>query len=209
MNVFILNTGRCGSTTFIKACQHITNFTCDHESRVTLLGDARLEYPADHIEADNRLSWFLGRLDRRYGADAIYVHLQRDRRKTAESFAERYSRGVIFAYRNAILMRLPADLDPLAVSLDYCDTVNSNIETFLKDKPLKMSFQLENARQDFERFWEYIGAQGDLDAALAEFNTRYNTSPAPARDKPAPLALRSLRKLGRLARKLPEFVRAA
>jgi len=42
MNVFVLNTGRCGSTTFSKACQHVSNFTSQHESRVGLLGDARL-----------------------------------------------------------------------------------------------------------------------------------------------------------------------
>ena len=33
MNVFILNTGRCGSRTFARACAHITNYTSAHESR--------------------------------------------------------------------------------------------------------------------------------------------------------------------------------
>lgn len=215
MNVFVLNTGRCGSTTFIKACRHITNFSSAHESRVSFLGEARLDYPPDHIEADNRLSWFLGRLDRRFGADAIYVHLQRDRDQTAASFVSRYARGIMLAYRSGVLMRLPPQLDPVAVSLDYCDTVDSNIQCFLKDKPLKMSFQLENARQDFVRFWEFIGAQGDLEAALSEFETRYNPSdlaprsPAGASNQPVMLPLRTLRKLKRLAKKFPAFVRAA
>ena len=64
MNIFVLNTGRCGSTTFIKACQHIRNYTALHESRANRIAEQRLAYPRDHIEADNRLSWFLGRLDR-------------------------------------------------------------------------------------------------------------------------------------------------
>ncbi len=56
MDVFVLCTGRCGSTTFIKACAHITNYTAAHESRTGLLGSDRLDYPGKHIEADNRLS---------------------------------------------------------------------------------------------------------------------------------------------------------
>ena len=67
MNVFILNSGRCGSTTWIRACTHIDNFSAGHETRSHLSGDARLDYPDRHIEADNRLSWLLGRLDRQYG----------------------------------------------------------------------------------------------------------------------------------------------
>ncbi|MEJ1383421.1 MAG: hypothetical protein RPV21_03475, partial [Candidatus Sedimenticola sp. (ex Thyasira tokunagai)] len=67
MNIFILNTGRCGSTTFIEACRHITNYSAAHESRIQLIGDRRLAYPQNHIEADNRLSWLLGRLEHTYG----------------------------------------------------------------------------------------------------------------------------------------------
>src|SRR5262245_39334592 len=102
MNVFILNTGRCGSTTIIKACSYITNYTAAHESRTGLVGPDRLDYPPNHIEADNRLSWFLGRLERTYGNDAFYVHLKRQDAATARSFAQRYQYGIIKAYRDAI-----------------------------------------------------------------------------------------------------------
>jgi hypothetical protein len=57
VNVFVLGRGRCGSTTFIRAYKHISNFTSGHETRARLLGEARLNYPDHHIEADNRLSW--------------------------------------------------------------------------------------------------------------------------------------------------------
>jgi len=175
MNVFILNTGRCGSMTFAKACQHISNFTSAHESRCGLLGEARLAYPDNHIEADNRLSWFLGRLDRQYGNNAVYVHLIRNSNDTAVSYAKRlFPGGIIPAYRNGILQSLPEDTSNLSVSLDYYDTVNSNIELFLKDKTRKMTFELENAKQDFLGFWDLIAAEGEKQAALAEFNINYN-----------------------------------
>lgn len=162
--------------TFIKACEHITNFSSAHESRCDQLGDARLAYPDNHIEADNRLSWFLGKLDKQYGDNAIYVHLKRNNNDTATSYAKRlFPGGIIPAYRKGILQHLPDDTPDLSVSLDYCDTVNSNIELFLKDKTRKLEFNLENAKQDFKKFWDFIDAKGDLDSALAEFNIAYNS----------------------------------
>lgn len=179
MNVFILNAGRSGSLTFINACRHITNYTCAHESRSGHLGDARFQYPQNHIEADNRLSWFLGRLDRAFGNDAFYVHLRRNRSDTAGSFTGRYTGGIIRAYRKTILIGLPRDTDAMDVALDYCDTVESNIELFLRDKSNKMDFSLENAGEVFPEFWELIQAEGDLNTALSEFGTAYNASQQP------------------------------
>ena len=176
MNIFILNTGRCGSTTFIKACQHISNFTAAHESRCTLIGKQRLSYPENHIEADNRLSWILGRLDSVYGDNAFYVHLSREKNKTAESFARRNEFGIMKAYREGLLMQEQQNDSALELAHDYIDTIESNIALFLKDKTHTLKFSLENAEQDFSRFWQSINAKGDLDAALAEWNTSYNAS---------------------------------
>ena len=177
MNVFVLNTGRCGSTTFIKACQHITNFSSAHESRCHMLGADRFAYPENHIEADNRLAWFLGKLDHYYGDNAVYVHLKRNRDATANSYAKRmFPGGIIPAYREGILQFLPEDVSLMSVCQDYYDTVNSNIELFLKDKSRKMLFELENAKSDFRKLWELVQAQGDINAALGEFNTVYNAS---------------------------------
>ena len=177
MNVFVLCTGRCGSTTFIQACSHISNFTAEHESRTALLGADRFRYPPNHIEADNRLAWLLGRLDKVYGDNAFYVHLRRDLQATAASFVKRYAGGIIKAYRGSgILLGLSDDADPLAVCLDYCETVNSNIELFLRDKSHVMEFWLERASPDFAEFCRAIDAVVDIDAALAEFDVRYNAS---------------------------------
>ena len=176
MNIFILNTGRCGSTTFIEACRHITNYSAGHETRTARIGEARFDYADNHIEADNRLSWFLGRLDRRFGDDAAYVHLRRDDEATARSFVKRFEHGIIKAYWNDVLMGQLPEGNPLSVSLDYCETVNENIRAFLKGKSRKMDFRLENATQDFARFWEFSGAEGDFERAAAEWETRHNAS---------------------------------
>ena len=176
MNIFILSTGPCGSTTFIQACQHIKNYTASHESRSALTGKQRLGYPDKHIEADNRLSWFLGRLDREYGDNAIYVHLTRDRASTAESFALRKDYGIMQAYKEGILQGGTEQQSALDLALDYIDTVEANIMHFLKDKTNKMTFKLESARDDFEKFWNLIGADGNLDNALAEWEVHYNAS---------------------------------
>jgi hypothetical protein len=164
MNVFILNTGRCGSTSIIEACRHITNYSASHESLSGELGAARFAFPDNHIEADNRLSWLLGRLDREYGDRATYSHVYR------------FSHGIMRAYSRGILRGLDREADAYAVGLDYCDTVNSNIELFLRDKSRKMTFELERAEEDFRRMWELIGAEGDLEAAIAAMLTPHNST---------------------------------
>jgi hypothetical protein len=176
MNIFILNAGRCGSTSFIKACQHITNYSAGHETRINLTGVQRLDYPNHHIEADNRLCWLLGRLDRRFGGEAYYVHLIRNRQASISSFVKRTDFGIIKAYREGILLGGQGQ-SPEEIAEDYLTTIDTNIELFLKDKPQKSLFKLEQAQSDFKHFWRQIGAQGDLNKALAEWQIRHNASP--------------------------------
>ncbi len=176
MNVFVLCTGRCGSVTFAKACGHMTNFTSAHESRTHKLGGDRLAYPDQHIEVDNRLAWFLGRLEQAYGDRAFYVHLKRDDASVARSYRQRYGIWIMKAYRDGILLNLPPNADPMAVCLDYCHTVNSNIEFFLRDKTHTMTIDLADIETAFPKFWHWIGAEGDLAAALACFQTKHNAS---------------------------------
>lgn len=206
MNVFVLNTGRCGSTTFIKACSHIKNYSSSHESRVHLLGQARLSYPQNHIEADNRLSWLLGRLHNSYGNNAMYIHLTREKNATARSFARRVNHGIMRAYANEIVVNDSVENDPMSLALDYCDTVNQNIEYFLKDKDRTLLLSLENIQEDFEKFWNFIGAEGDLDAALSEWKVSYNASQT---DSSSNLIKRLVNKLRRILYKLPDFIKSS
>jgi len=211
MNVFVLSTGRCGSLAFSEACRHIRNFTSGHETRCNLLGDARFAYPDNHIECDNRLSWLLGRLEKAYGDRAIYVHLSRNDEDTARSYFRRYSRGIMKAYRGSgILAGLSERSDPMAVALDYCGTVNSNIELFLKDKSRKMEIHLESMEHDFPRFWDFIGAEGELSAALGEFHHRHNaTRERTGFDRWRYDFFMSYGKLKRLAFGLPRYIKDA
>jgi hypothetical protein len=192
VNVFVLSTGRCGSFTFAKACSHMRNFTSGHESRTGLLGAARFEYAPNHIEVDNRLSWMLGRLDEAFGDSALYVHLTRDRESVARSyFARTIPESIAKAYQYSIMMS-PGQRR-LDFVLDMVDTVNSNIQTFLRDKSNWMPFRLETAPADFRTFWERVGAEGNLEAALGEWNHRHNRTLAP------PSILARVRSRGRKA----------
>lgn len=176
MNVFILNSGRCGSTTFIKACQHITNYTAAHESLLDRTGTQRLAYPDNHIEADNRLTWFLGRLDKKYADDAVYIHLKREREAVAASFSKRIDFGILQAYEQGVLMHDKHLQTAHDIALDYIDTVDTNIELFLKDKSKKIDISVETVKIDFTHFWKLIGAEGDLERALEEWTINYNAS---------------------------------
>lgn len=167
-----------------------------------MLGEERLDYPENHIEADNRLSWLLGRLDKKYGDDVFYIHLKRNESDVARSFTRRYSSGIIKAYRGGgILMGLSEKSDPMSVSLDYCDTVNSNIELFLKDKSKKITINLENIDQGFTKFWNIANAEGDLNSALEEFTKKHNSTRLPG-SKLQTYLYRIVNKLKRLASEL-------
>ena len=176
MNVFILNSGRCGSTTFIKACQHITNYTAAHESLLSKTGAQRFNYPDNHIEADNRLSWLLGRLDKQFPDNVFYVHLTRNEHDVAASFSKRIGFGILKAYEQGILMHEQHLLPAQDIAEDYIETVDSNIKLFLKGTTRKINISLETVKTDFSRFWDKIGAEGDLDKALMEWDVNYNAS---------------------------------
>ena len=204
MNIFILNTGRCGSTTIMKACEYIENFTAKHESNFGEIGDV---YPQNHIESDNRLSWFLGRLDSMYGNNAVYVHLYRDKIKVAQSYAKRTFKGGIFpAYRDGILTDLQ-NVENIDVALDYLDTVNSNIDLFLKDKTNVVKLDIDSPHLDFKKLWDMIDAEGDLKLALSEFDTPHNAS----KIRPSLFSMKSIEKalfkIGRLVRQFPSFIK--
>ena len=178
-NVFVLNTGRCGSMTLARACGHLSNWTAAHESRTHLTGPERLAYPPRHIEIDNRLSWFLGRLDATWGDRAAYVHLTRDAEAVAQSFAARARQGIVKAYRTDILARSRrrATGRPLIDECrDYVDTVTQNIRHFLKDKSHVLPMRLETLATDFDAFLDWTGAEGDLAAARAEIAVVHNAT---------------------------------
>jgi len=181
MRVFILCAGRCGSTTFIKACKHIKNYTSSHESLSRNYGQDRFNYPENHIEADNRLSWHLGHLDGIFGDKPLYVHLKREKEKVAQSYLKRfyYSGSIMAAFCDGIRMLQKEELSKemqLQVCYDYIDTVDTNIIHFLSDKSNVLTIELENVKKDFPSFWKRVAAQGNLEEAMEEFEKKYNSS---------------------------------
>jgi hypothetical protein len=180
MRVFVLGTGRCGTATFSAACSHFENYSSGHESRAREIGDDRLAYPDMHIEADNRLSWFLGGLARRFDdTDVIYVHLRRDRDDVIDSFVDRwdspYRANIVRAFGHGIVTRTRDwDTHDIArVCGFYVDAVTENIAEFLRSRP-SMEIWIESAAATFGTFTERIGAVGDDSAALAELTLRHN-----------------------------------
>jgi hypothetical protein len=146
-----------------------------------MVGSDRFDYPENHIEADNRLSWVLGELDKRFGDRAFYVHLKRDSFTTAKSFLSRYfqRQSIMEAYAEGVKMTPPEKLNKqerLKLSQEMVDVVNSNIEHFLKDKTNKMTIELENVKVGFSEFWDKLEATGNKKEALAQFDIRSNSS---------------------------------
>ncbi len=203
MRVFVVGTGRCGTLSLVRAAGHITNFTAGHESRWGQRPVHRLAYADQHIEADNRLSWFLGSLIERF-PDDLYVHLRRDARATAQSYVSRWKWDPPYRYHRAPRwMQGPAlylentrtpgsivesfayavngRLEPwerserLALAEQFVGVVNSNIELMLRSVE-SMTIDLEDFAAGFEALWLRIGAQGNLGAALVELDRRHNAS---------------------------------
>lgn len=175
-NIFVLSTGRSGSEAFIKACEHLENYSAGHETLSSKLGDARFAYPDFHIESDNRLSWLLGRLDAKFGDSAFYVHLKRNPKATAISFSKRHKGGILSAYQGMGIIMGCNEKDQTVIAEDYIHTVNTNIEFFLRNKNNKMNFILENAESDFKKFCSLVSANGNIECALEEFKIRHNSS---------------------------------
>jgi len=136
----------------------------------------RVAYPANHIEVDNRLGWFLGHLQSRYGDDAYYVHLTRNRDAVARSFNGRWHlrSSIMRAYAEQICMTSPKD--PLAMCYDYIDAMTSNIEAFLRDKTNVFRMRMEEHAKEFPAFLEWISAEGNIDLSILEWRTAHNRS---------------------------------
>ena len=184
MNVFVLSPGRSGSTTVTKACDHLDGWTAGHESRARELGAARFDYPPNHVESDNRLSFLLGRLFDRFGDDALYVHLRRDPEQVAQSYNKRWTapEAIMPAYQHGVLMRReplkirPGSDDGLQLARDYVLTVNANVTEFLRHRTNPMTLDLEHIVEQFPDFLDRIGATGDWNAIERELRTRHNAS---------------------------------
>jgi hypothetical protein len=173
-NVFCLCAGRTASTSFAKACSHISNFTSAHESLVGVLSTSRLNYPSQHIEIDNRLAWFLPQLEKKFSdEETFYIHLERNKIDVAKSYLERWhlKESIVKAYGHGILMKNKiSEAEKMAICLDYVDHVDSSIDIFLENKSNKIVVDVTNMKERFPEFHQKIQAKGKLDLCLEEFD---------------------------------------
>ncbi|MCK7598007.1 hypothetical protein M0G74_12055 [Microbulbifer sp. CAU 1566] len=175
MRIFVLTTGRSGSTTFEEACTHIDGMTSGHEIHAGMI-EGRLQYPDNHIESDNRLVWFLGTLDRIYDdKDTFYVHLTRDHDKIARSYRDRWQGAICIArhfYHGTLMCRRKPDM---AQALQACrlmvDTVADNVTFFLSRRQNWVEVRMEHLEEDFFKFMDAAGLKGDRDKILGALRT--------------------------------------
>ena len=167
----MLCSGRCGSFAFFKACEHITNYSTEHEGNWRRPLPERFTYQDRHIEIDNRLAWLLGCMAEALSGEVLYVHLTRNEEDTAVSYSTRVDKhGILKFFRDALGN---PGIPPVELARDFVRVVNANIRIFLKNRP-SMACALETIDTDFSKFWHHIGAKGDLDLALKEFEKRHN-----------------------------------
>lgn len=152
--IFVVGTGRCGTTTFYQACKWITNYTCGHESAAGRLPP--ICYPDSHIEVAGHLSMQLGLLTEQF-PDAKWVHLIRERNSCIDSIAST-AQIQLDAWARHWCQKFQAD--PRDIAASYYDCLNANIRLGLRDKDFITvhTGSLEN----WEEFWNWSGARGNL-----------------------------------------------
>ena len=175
MRIFVLCTGRCGSTTLAKACKHMTNYTAGHES--AMMRD-NLNFPDNHIEVNLSLVWYAGLLRQRF-PNARYVHLTHDPEETALSTAGRGDSchtQILHAWRYAVRQGWQGEpRDLLVDAREYVNATTALIELLLRGVSY-VDVRCGDV-QSFVDFWHWVGATGDLDAAIREFNLIHNWNP--------------------------------
>lgn len=174
MRVFVTGTGRCGTTTFYQACRHITNYTSAHETEAGRIPS--YDYPDRHIEVSHLLVVGIPYI-REHFPDSVWVHLTRDRHACIQSIRGQLWGEIVAWSREWYLTDHPALVYEAAQA--YYDRVTELCRVLLPDA---ITIPIEQAREWFPYFWHKIGAEGDMDAALDEFDRAYNPSVDRGRD---------------------------
>lgn len=139
MNVFVLNTGRCGSRTLFHALNgRIPDYTVGHETRADRV-EGRLDYPPNHIEIDNRL-WFFAYCLRAQYPESCFGWLQRDMRQVIGSFARTSfsgEHGVLRGWSTHVIRgRAPLLLaDRMRVAESYVTAASHAVDGFWSGLP--------------------------------------------------------------------------
>lgn len=170
MRVFVTGTGRCGSVSFRHACSFITNYQTGHETRNGLL-----EYPDNFIEVNPHFRKCILTLYNKY-PDAKFVHLIRKPEDCIPSLAKLNHGAIMQAYEvlHPSIMPTPSPLD-VAWRFYWCE--NDLIELQMQQIPenQRVKIQLEDIKDNWRDFWNWIGANGKIGESLRSWDTPQNT----------------------------------
>jgi hypothetical protein len=166
MRVFVVGTGRCGTTTFYQACRHITNYTVGHESEGFRI--PKYEFDDKHIEVSHLNSIALPLLVKKY-PDSMFIHLIRDRQATIQSWVNGHPDLHEELNCWSRLWYMERNLDAAQIAAARYDRVFE-----LCERMTTWSFKLDRATMWWGVFWRYIKAEGSYDEALKEFSRAYN-----------------------------------
>lgn len=166
MNIFVVGTGHCGTTTFAKACRFATNRKVSHESASG--GIYTFEYPEDHIEVDAPLAFWVPRL-RSFYRGCRFVHLVRDKKPCIESLAR--NEALVCQWFGHMLYHFPE-----ATPLDGALALYSVINESLRGEDV-LQVRLEEIKIRWHEVWAWMGCEGDFARSLAEWDIKYHASP--------------------------------
>jgi hypothetical protein len=170
MRTFVLGTGRCGTKTFNKACEHLVGYTTAHELK-TFNND--LTYNDNHIECDCHLFWHLPNLFKLY-PDALYIHLIRDKEPCVNSWKRR---GTIKAYSAFTEMDEHGRLAPHIIASNYYDFVIGMIDSFFENKECKfIKMSLPPSGQQWKYFHTLLGKPEGYQQSFLEWKVIHNAS---------------------------------
>ena len=156
MRVFFISPGRTATTTLAKSFGQIKSLTSGHESNVkNRLGD-RVIYPDNHVEADNRLLFFMPQLTERYGETELLVIIERNRAEIANSYRKRwwkFNLPKIFA--QGILMRDVKENDDKLVD-DMVDWAYEQIHYFSKDWKNVITIKFDEIPKNLDQIFDFL-----------------------------------------------------
>ena len=180
MRVFVVGTGRCGTCTFHQACRLITNYTTSHERKMRGQGYRGSIMPErnsimctkfrdDHIYVDLGLYPIMATLIEYYH-DARWVHLIRNRDDCVKSLLVNMNKEMVRLHK---VYYWGLSLEETAEA--YWLHTNNNIRRLLMGTE-RITLRMEDARERWDIFWGFIGAEGDFEASRDVWLKSYNSS---------------------------------
>lgn len=170
MRCFIYGTGRCGTVAIAKAFEFCDNYTVAHESYTSLLC-----YPDNHIEVNPQLRVRMGAIISAY-PDAEYVWLRRDIVAVASSY-ERLDRGNwLQTWWNFHPTMMPRNNYHAALIAARWLEHQCQWAFDVTPEERRRKMWIEEIWDDFRQLWDDLQCTGNIDAALASFDTPQNTS---------------------------------